>query len=86
MAYEIKIDRRAQKILVSLDSETIRRIQGVLAVLSIDPRPPGVRKIANSPYFRARVGTYRIIYEIHNKELIIHVFRIDHRRSVYRDL
>ena len=86
MAYEILIDRKAKKVLATLDQETARRIHGVLAVLSIDPRPPGVRKVANSPYYRARVGVYRIIFEIVDSKLIVHVVRIEHRHSAYRGL
>lgn len=34
--------------------------------------------------WRIRVGTYRIVYEIHDDRLIILVLRVGHRRDVYR--
>ncbi len=33
---------------------------------------------------RVRVGDFRIIYELRNKELIVLVVRIAHRKEVYR--
>ena len=37
----------------------------------------------NSVY-RVRVGDYRIVYEVLDGVLLIHVVRIGHRRDVYR--
>lgn len=34
--------------------------------------------------WRLRVGDYRIIYEIQDKEVIVLVLRIGHRKGVYR--
>jgi mRNA interferase RelE/StbE len=36
----------------------------------------------NSAY-RVRVGDYRVVYEIHDRILLIQVVRIGHRRNVY---
>jgi mRNA interferase RelE/StbE len=33
---------------------------------------------------RVRVGTYRVVYEIHDDRLIVFVLRVAHRRDVYR--
>jgi mRNA interferase RelE/StbE len=35
-------------------------------------------------YYRLRVGSYRIIYEKRDKELIILIIRIGHRREIYQ--
>ena len=34
--------------------------------------------------YRVRVGDYRIVYEVIDSVLVIHVVRIGHRREVYR--
>jgi mRNA interferase RelE/StbE len=55
------------------------------AALAADPRPFGVKKLsADEDLFRIRVGDYRIIYQIRDKELIVLVVKIGHRREVYR--
>jgi mRNA interferase RelE/StbE len=37
-----------------------------------------------SGLWSARRGAYRIVYELHEAELLINVVRIDHRADVYR--
>ncbi|MCA1608607.1 MAG: type II toxin-antitoxin system RelE/ParE family toxin, partial [Acidobacteria bacterium] len=34
--------------------------------------------------FRFRIGDYRVLYEIRNKQLVVLVIKIGHRREVYR--
>lgn len=34
--------------------------------------------------YRVRVGDYRIVYEVMDAMLIIHVVRVGHRREVHR--
>ena len=34
--------------------------------------------------YRVRVGDYRILYEVVDERLMIHVIRAGHRRDVYR--
>ena len=43
--------------------------------------PPGP---AGEDTYRVRVGDYRIIYQVFDKVLIVHVVRVGHRRDVYR--
>jgi mRNA interferase RelE/StbE len=33
--------------------------------------------------WRVRTGDYRVIYEVHDGELLVLVFRMAHRREVY---
>jgi len=58
----------------------LKRIEG----LKEEPRPPGVEKLSGQEKYRIRQGVYRILYEIRNKELIVVVVKIGHRRDVYR--
>ena len=48
--------------------------------------PAGSKKLVNSPYYRIRVGDYRILYEIYDEKLIILVLRVRHRKEVYKNL
>lgn len=36
------------------------------------------------PLFSARRGSFRVIYAIHDDEVVVEVVRVDHRRDVYR--
>lgn len=33
---------------------------------------------------RIRVGDYRVVYDLHDDELVILILRVAHRREVYR--
>ena len=81
--YQVEISRDAAKFLKKLDKKSLYRIQGVIELLSQNPRPPKSKKLTNKNYWRVRVGDYRIIYEIHDKNLIIIVIKIANRRDAY---
>lgn len=62
------------------------RIERKLTELIENPRPLRVKKLRGSDRtYRIRESDYRIIYEIRDRELLILVIRIGHRRDVYRD-
>jgi mRNA interferase RelE/StbE len=51
------------------------------------PRPAGCRKLTGADdAYRIRVGEYRIVYQIADKVLIVHIIRVAHRKDVYRGL
>ena len=60
------------------------RLQGVIAMLATDPRPPASRPLTGRPAWRVRVGDYRIIYTIEDDVLLVVVVTLGHRRQVYR--
>jgi mRNA interferase RelE/StbE len=84
MTYAVTILRSAQKQLAKLDAQTRSRIASAVHALADDPRPPGCKKLTGRPAWRIRVGTHRVIYEIQDKELVVLVVTIGHRREVYQ--
>ncbi len=52
--------------------------------LSDQPRPPGCEKLTGRDLFRVRQGKYRILYEVQDRDLAVIIFKIGHRRDVYR--
>ncbi|MCX5846775.1 MAG: type II toxin-antitoxin system RelE/ParE family toxin [Deltaproteobacteria bacterium] len=84
--YEVYIERAAEKDLKKLPAEDFfHRIISTIKALSDEPRPSGCRKITGSKSdWRIRVGEYRIIYEINEKEKAVRIFRVKHRRDAYR--
>ena len=83
--YRVEISRTAERQLKRLPPEDRQRVARAMAVLAIEPRPRGVRKLAGyDDVFRVRTGRYRIIYSVDNVKLIILVLKIGHRKDVYR--
>lgn len=83
--YEIRIARRAAKSLAALQRRDQQRIRAAIELLAEDPRPPAcIAMTGEDSVYRVRVGNYRIVYEVIDDGLVIHVVRIGHRREVYR--
>jgi mRNA interferase RelE/StbE len=70
--------------LRKLDRDVGLRIQGAIALLAQDPRPPTARALRGRPGLRVRVGEYRIIYTIDDEVLLVVVVALGHRREIYR--
>ena len=83
--YDIYIEKAAERDLKKLPAADFERIIPHLKSLAEDARPPGSRKISCTEHdWRIRVGTYRIIYELNEKEKVVSILRVRHRREVYR--
>jgi len=67
-----------------LPEDVKARILSRLSGLETNPRPPDVKKLKGRRAWRVRVGDYRAIYEIHDKEFVVLVITVGHRRDVYR--
>ncbi|MBU6148320.1 MAG: type II toxin-antitoxin system RelE/ParE family toxin [Actinomycetales bacterium] len=81
----MRIARRAAKSLAALQRREQQRIRAAIELLAEEPRPPACIALAGEDsVYRVRVGEYRIVYEVIDKVLVIHVVGIGHRREVYR--
>lgn len=81
--YRIEVRPAAARALRKLDPNVRPRIQGAIALLAQDPRPPASRSLRGRPGYRLRVGDYRIIYAIADDLLVVVVVTLGHRRDVY---
>lgn len=68
-----------------IEKQTRMRILGAIALLGVDPRPPGTRMLRGGAHglWRSRVGDYRIVYTVKDDRLLVLVLRVAHRREVY---
>jgi mRNA interferase RelE/StbE len=82
--YRIELRPAAVRALRRLDPPIRRRVQGVIALLAEDPRPPAARALKGRPALRVRVGDYRIIHSVHDDVLLVVVVTVGHRSDVYR--
>ncbi len=82
--YKLLIKPSAVKELEAVPQEDRRRIIRHIEGLSADPRPPGCEKLSGEDKYRVRQDDYRVIYLVSDDRHEVVVFKIGHRREVYR--
>ena len=82
--YRIEIFPAARRELEKLGPLLVGRVAEAIAELSSNPRPRGCRKLTDSDCdYRVRVGDYRVLYEVSDKEKLVSVYRVRHRSRAY---
>lgn len=86
MTYMVVIRRQAQKKLQSLSRTERNKIAGKIHQLGIDPDDAAldVKRLQGEPFFRLRVGDWRVIFERQDALRIISVERIKPRGDAYK--
>lgn len=92
MPYDLRLDARALDYLKTLDAKPFRQVVRRILELSQNPRPQdseqlhGYRdpEVAGRKGYRLDQGEYRILYTIEESPRRVIVFRVGHRRDVYR--
>lgn len=84
--YSIRIKTSAAKELEAVSPKGERqRIVHRIQELAHDPRPRGCQKLVGTgERYRLRQGSYRIVYAVDDAQRLVEVFKIGHRREVYR--
>lgn len=80
----VLIKTSAAKELEELALKDRRRVVERIRALAGDPRPVGSEKLSGEQKYRVRQGDLRILYEINDRDSIVTVVKIGHRRDVYR--
>ena len=83
-SYRLLIKPSAAKELEAIPKKDRRRLATRIEELSENPRPPGCEKLSGHNLFRIRQGNYRVLYSVEDRDLVILVIRVGHRRDVYR--
>lgn len=81
--YSIILTKKAKEQLSKLSKDIQDRIGAVIERLKIRPFHI-VKRLIGSHLFRVRVGDYRVIIEIKNKELVIYIIEIGSRKNIYK--
>ena len=84
MDYRVELEPQAARGLGGISSQNRRRVADRLRALQAQPRPAGCRKLKALPGLRVSVGDYRILYTVNDSNHTVTVWRISHRRDVYR--
>jgi len=83
-SYRLLIKPSAVKEIEALPKTDRRRVVAKIESLAGNPRPPGCEKLSGHDQYRVRQGSYRILYSIEDRNLVVMVVRVGHRREVYR--
>ena len=85
MSYEIIFTDTSRKQFKKLEKDIQERIVKALERIRIRPESH-VKKLVGDLGYRLRVGEYRVILDIKKDKLIILVIKIDHRKSIYKNI
>lgn len=78
------LESRARREYHELPEIIQERISDALDDLANLPRPPGSKKLSGIDGYRIRKGDYRILYTIDDKAKEVKVYKLGHRREIYR--
>jgi mRNA interferase RelE/StbE len=86
-SYVVTLTPAAQRALRRLDRPVQRRLLAAMDDLADDPRPHGTKALQGGQgLLRARIGDYRVVYEVHDDQMVVLVVTLGHRREVYRSV
>jgi len=84
LAYTLQIDDKVIKDLKKIDKTWQKRILTKMKTSLLENPYSGKKLVGNlSPFWRIRVGDYRIIYAIEKEIVTVEVIKIKHRKEVY---
>ena len=81
--YKLVFKKSVTKDLRPLPKKDVARILQRIDELQDSPRPAGSEKLSGQERYRIRQGAHRIIYEVADKQIIVTVVKVGHRKYVY---
>ena len=82
MIYNVQFKPKSIKDAQTIPKKDLKGIFEKVEFMKTDLRG-NVKRLTNfTPEYRLRIGNYRVLFEIENKEIVI--YRILHRKDVYR--
>ncbi|MEM4834782.1 type II toxin-antitoxin system RelE/ParE family toxin [Ferroplasma sp.] len=83
MDYTIVWSLKAAKQMEKLDRSIAKRIYEKVDQLRQNPERY-VEKLVSYPYYRLRIGDFRVIIGIQSQTLIVLILKVGHRSDVYK--
>ena len=86
VSYRLEFTTSADKEFQALPLDVRRRLDARVKALRVEPRPHGVETLTGSMkgLFRIRVGHYRVVYEVDEREQVITITRVWRQGTAYR--
>ena len=82
MEYKIVWSLKVAKQMEKLDRSIAKRIYEKVDQLHQNPERY-VEKLVRYPYYRLRVGDFRLILDIQSQTLIVLILKVGHRINIY---
>ena len=83
--YQLNLLEAPRKFLKNLrDKKLLLNLSHKIEELKYNPFPIGSKKLKNHLGYRIRIGDYRILYKVDNSIQIIEIYKIGHRRDIYK--
>jgi mRNA interferase RelE/StbE len=67
-----------------LTKQVQAQLQPVIDALATQPRPSGVVKLEGGENYRVRSGSFRVVFTIEDRELLVTIVGVGNRKDVYR--
>lgn len=84
MKYKVRIEKKVVRELKRIPRGMLKRISEKLLVLEENPRPFGIKKLTGVEGYRLVMGDYRILFTIDDRSKEVNIYRLKHRKEVYR--
>jgi len=86
MCYTLLIKKQAKKVLQSLDRTDRNRITEKIKFLGESPDDPSldIKPLQGQPYYRLRIGQWRVIFDRDDEVKIIAIEKIKPRGGAYK--
>ena len=88
--FKVELSTKAQKFYNSCPKDLAQRLNYCFEDLEKDPyRGPNIKRLKTRPQerlYRYRIGDYKVIYEVFEKEIIVVIVKIAKREDVYKKL
>ena len=75
------LDHQVRKQLDRIQEPDFSRVAAAILSLESAPRPPGCRKLRGIEGWRIRVGHWRVIYHINDRERLVTTVAVKRRRE-----
>lgn len=86
MAYRVTLTPRTKRELDRVPADVFRKLDTEIWALREQPRPMGCTKL-KGPIHRIRVGRWRVIYAVFDKDQLVLILKVTLRAEhTYKDL
>jgi len=84
MAYSLNFSKQALKELEKINEPFYSSLKQAIFDLTENPRTQGYIKLRGRDGYRIRIGNYRVIYDIFDKQLVVDIITLGHRKDIYK--